>query len=137
MVAKATSNKKLILIVIALLLALTALIYIYSQNKSVTATSNQTSHATEQNSTPLPASLPDPEENTDTFATLIDDDLLTQPIPEDQALIKDELGQLKDIQQQLQEQKELLEQQHQDADQLLELKAQQLAELERELKANR
>lgn len=135
MVAKATSNKKLLLIVIALLLALTALIYIYSQNKS--ATSNQINHATEQNSTPLPASLPEPEENTDTFATLIDDDLLTQPIPEDQALIKDELGQLKDIQQQLNEQKELLEQQHQDADQLLELKKQQLAELERELKANR
>lgn len=137
MVAKATSNKKLILIVIALLLALTALIYVYSQNKSVIATSNQTNHATEQNSTPLPASQPESEENTDTFATLIDDDLLTQPIPEDQALIKDELGQLKDIQQQLNEQKELLEQQHQDADQLLELKAQQLAELERELKANR
>lgn len=136
MVAKATSNKKLILIVIALFLALTTLIYLYFQNKSAPATSNQTNHAGEKNTTSTPASLPEPEKNTDIFAALIDDELLTQPIPEDQALIKDELGQLNDIQQQLNEQKELLEQQHQDADKLLELKEQQLAELERELKAN-
>ncbi len=135
MVAKATSNKKLILIVIALFFALTTLIYLYLQNKSAPATSNQTNHAGEKNTTSTPA-LPESEENTDIFAALIDDELLTQPIPEDQALIKDELGQLNDIQQQLNEQKELLEQQHQDADKLLELKEQQLAELERELKAN-
>lgn len=64
---------------------------------------------------------------------LIDDSILTQPIAEDPALAKDELKQLEDIQSQLKEQKDLLEQQHHDADQLIQLKEQQLADLEKQL----
>lgn len=64
---------------------------------------------------------------------LIDDSILTQPIAEDPALIKDELKQLEDIQSQLKEQKDILEQQHHDADQLIQLKEQQLADLEKQL----
>ncbi len=67
------------------------------------------------------------------FAGLVDETLIKQPIPDDPALIKDELEQLKDIQSQLDEQKSTLEQQHKDADQLLELKEQQLKALEQQL----
>ena len=73
------------------------------------------------------------QENSEEFAALVDDSLVEQPIAEDQALQKDEIAQLKEIQKQLGEQKDLLEQQHQDADKLLELKEQQLAELEAQL----
>lgn len=64
---------------------------------------------------------------------LIDDSILTQPIAKDPALVKDELKQLEDIQNQLKEQKDILEQQHHDADQLIQLKEQQLADLEKQL----
>jgi hypothetical protein len=69
------------------------------------------------------------------FEGLVAENLLEQPIPPDNALIKDEISQLKDIQSQLQEQKELLQQQHQDADKLLQLKEQQLADMEKQLKS--
>ena len=70
---------------------------------------------------------------TDDFAELVDETLLEHPIPEDQALVKDELIQLTDIDTQLNEQKTLLEQQHTDADELIKLKEQQIAELEKQL----
>ncbi|MCJ8145444.1 hypothetical protein MKI79_00665 [Acinetobacter sp. A3.8] len=73
------------------------------------------------------------QENSEEFAALVDDSLVEQPIAEDQALQKDEIAQLEEVQKQLGEQKVLLEQQHQDADKLLELKEQQLAELEAQL----
>ena len=83
---------------------------------------------------PPAEAAPTEEEHTD-FASLVDDTLLEQPLPEDAALVKDELVQLQDIDNQLNEQKTLLEQQHMDADKLLELKEQQLAALEKQLAA--
>ena len=73
------------------------------------------------------------QENSEEFAALVDESLVEQPIAEDHALQKDEIAQLEEVQNQLAEQKDLLEQQHQDADKLLELKEQQLAELEAQL----
>lgn len=75
----------------------------------------------------------DKDEQTADFANLVDDGLANQPIPTDSALIKDELVQLQDIDTQLNEQKTMLEQQHQDADELLKLKEAQLANLEKQL----
>ena len=72
-------------------------------------------------------------EQTDDFASLVDESLITQPIESDSALLKDELAQLTEIQTQLNEQKKLLEQQQQDADKLLALKEQQLLALEKQL----
>ena len=72
---------------------------------------------------------------TEDFAELINESLMEQPIPEDQALIKDELIQLTDIDTQLNEQKTLLDQQHVDADELIKLKEQQIAQLEKQLES--
>lgn len=70
------------------------------------------------------------------YSPLVHDDLLGQAIPQDAALVKDQLAQLDDIEQQLEQQKQLLEQQHQDADELIRLKEQQLAQLEQQLHAS-
>ncbi len=73
------------------------------------------------------------DETTSNYEGLVDESLLKQPINNDPALIKDELQQLKDIQGQLGEQKDILSQQHQDADKLIELKEQQIADMEKQL----
>lgn len=78
----------------------------------------------------------DVAQNTDDFAALVDDSLLEQPIATDPALLKDELVQLSDIQMQLNEQKELLEQQNADSDKLIELKEKQLLALQKQLEAS-
>lgn len=77
----------------------------------------------------------DQDEQTAEFANLVDDSLADQPIPTDVALVKDELVQLQDIDTQLNEQKAMLNQQHQDADELIKLKEEQLANLEKQLAA--
>lgn len=86
-----------------------------------------------QQSTPAASNDSAPEAS---YPALVTDDLLTQEIPQDAALVKDELAQLDDIQQQLEQQKQLLEQQHRDADELIRLKEQQLAQLEQQLNAS-
>ena len=86
----------------------------------------------EANTTQVEA-VPEEDLHTDNFAPLVDETLIEQPIPEDQALVKDELVQLNDIDSQLNEQAALLEQQHQDVDELIKLKEQQIAQLEQQL----
>ncbi|OEY91823.1 hypothetical protein BJI46_06420 [Acinetobacter qingfengensis] len=84
--------------------------------------------ATNSASTAQPASIDQ------TFNALVQNDLDKQPLPENPALAKDELQQLADVQKQLHEQKQLLQQQHQSADRLIELKQQQIADLQQQLK---
>lgn len=67
--------------------------------------------------------------------SVVSAELIQQPIATDAALIKDELAQLADISAQLEQQKQLLQQQHHDADLLIQLKQQQLADLEAQLAA--
>ncbi|MFB2537970.1 MULTISPECIES: hypothetical protein [unclassified Acinetobacter] len=67
------------------------------------------------------------------FDGLVDASIVSQPIPSDPALVKDEMKQLEDIQQQLNDQEKLLKQQHSDADKLIKLKEQQIADLEKQL----
>ena len=76
--------------------------------------------------------FPLPEQTAD-FAHLVDKSLLEQQIPNDSALIKDELVQLQDIDAQLNEQKAILDQQHQDMDSLIKLKEEQLTQLEQQV----
>lgn len=68
--------------------------------------------------------------------TLVDDSMLTQPIPQNPSLAKEEIAKLADIETQLKEQKASLESQHSDADQLLKLKEEQLKLLEAQLAAS-
>lgn len=70
------------------------------------------------------------------FQALVEEQLLNKPVPEDSALAKEELFQLADVQKQLQEQKVLLEQQNQSAEELIRLKEQQIADLEQQLQSS-
>jgi hypothetical protein len=70
--------------------------------------------------------------NTET-STLITEDVLKASIPEDSALAKEEVAKLNDIQNQLKDQQKLLKEQHADADQIIDLKEEQIKILEAQL----
>lgn len=125
----------IIIAVITAIIMVGIVVTLLIQKNIATPESTQTEvqpSLTEQQLDEIVSTIPSSE---DDFNQLIDEDLVKQPIPDDPALLKDELGQLNEIQSQLNEQKKLLEQQHQDADQLIELKEQQLKALEEQLKA--
>lgn len=90
-------------------------------------------HLTGTHKQPVPAVPVSPAPATasasGTSSAQVQANLLKQPLPRDPALVRDELAQLDAMQQQLTEQRKLLEQQHQDADQLIQLKEAQLADL--------
>ncbi|ENV31556.1 hypothetical protein [Acinetobacter gerneri] len=64
---------------------------------------------------------------------LVDEKIIEQTIPQNESLAKDELAKLKDIQTQLDQQTMSLNAQHQDADQLIKLKQEQIKLLEAQL----
>lgn len=64
---------------------------------------------------------------------LVAEDLLKAPVPENPALAKEEVAKLDDIQNQLNDQHTLLKQQHNDADELIKLKEEQIKILEAQL----
>lgn len=64
---------------------------------------------------------------------LVDEKIVEQAIPQNESLAKDELAKLKDIQAQLDQQTTSLNAQHQDADQLIKLKQEQIKLLEAQL----
>lgn len=64
---------------------------------------------------------------------LIEEDILQAPVPENASIAKEEIAKLDDIQLQLAEQENTLKAQHADADQLLQLKEDQIKLLEAQL----
>lgn len=68
-----------------------------------------------------------------THPSLINQDDVRAPIPEHATLAQEELAKLDDIETQLQDQKNSLNAQHQDADQLIKLKQEQIQLLEQQL----
>ncbi len=121
------------------LILITIVTYFYLSKRPTadtqTATSNISAPAADKETLAEIAtqSIQAQDEKTSNYEGLVDESLLKQPINNDPALIKDELHQLKDIQGQLSEQKDILSQQHQDADKLIELKEQQIADMEKQL----
>lgn len=65
--------------------------------------------------------------------TLIEENILKEAVPENESLAKEEVAKLEDIQAQLTDQEKTLQQQHADADALIELKEQQIKLLEAQL----
>jgi hypothetical protein len=65
--------------------------------------------------------------------TLIEENILKEAVPENESLAKEEVAKLEDIQTQLTDQEKTLQQQHADADALIELKEQQIKLLEAQL----
>lgn len=78
-------------------------------------------------------STSEPVPTTDQSESLVDETLLKADIPQNPSLAKDELAKLDDIQNQLNEQKQLLDAQHADADALIKLKEEQIKLLEAQL----
>lgn len=68
-------------------------------------------------------------------AKLVEEDILQAPVPANASLAKEEAAKLEDIQVQLKEQETALKAQHQDADQLIKLKEEQIKLLEAQLAA--
>lgn len=64
---------------------------------------------------------------------LVNETLLTNQIPENPTLAQEEIARLEDIQKQLNEQNETLKGQHKDADQLIQLKEEQIKILEQQV----
>ena len=64
---------------------------------------------------------------------LVTEDLLKAPVSENAALVKEEVAKLDDIQNQLYDQHTLLKQQHNDSDELIKLKEEQIKILEAQL----
>lgn len=65
--------------------------------------------------------------------SLVDDQLLNEPVHPAPALAKEEIAKLDDIQNQLKQQQALLQEQHASADKLIQLKEEQLKLLEAQL----
>ena len=64
---------------------------------------------------------------------LVDEKILKAPVPENEALAKEEVAKLADIQTQLNDQESMLKAQHTDADDLIALKEEQIKLLEAQL----
>lgn len=74
--------------------------------------------------------------NTDDLAdskALVESTIIEEKVPENPTLAKEEIAKLDDIHDQLLTQQEMLQTQHQDADQLIELKEEQIKLLEEQL----
>ena len=78
-------------------------------------------------------STSEPVPTADQSESLVDENLLKADIPQNPSLAKDEIAKLDDIQHQLNEQKQLLDAQHADADALIKLKEEQIKILEAQL----
>lgn len=73
-------------------------------------------------------------ENTPPAAdSIINASLLTAPVPQEEALVREEMDTLKDQQTQLHDQKVMLHQQLKDSDQLVEMKQKYLADLQSQM----
>ena len=137
MAIEETKNSKKILGIIGFLLLIIAGIFAYlnfssKQDENSSDTTSPASEAIALNKTnEIPASeIVTLEESS---SVLVSEDILKEAVPENASLAKEEVAKLDDIQSQLKEQEDLLKAQHSDADQLIQLKEEQIKLLEAQL----
>ena len=121
---------------ILLLILIYLLIHFNGTSQAVPTQTDEVSTVAISDKTTEPQSETTTNE-TETFKSdiqLINESVLSTAVSEQRSLAEDELAGLTDIEKQLDEQKALLEQQHQNADQLIALKEEQIAVLEAQLK---
>ncbi len=135
-------NRKLVWIIAAIIILLVAGLFAtqwYVKQKK--AEEKATAVAAQPITAPTPASAPvakvQATEMPEAPITLVDDNIVSAPIPSNPSLAKEELAKLDDIQKQLQDQQKNLESQHADADQLIKLKEEQVNLLEQQLGAQK
>ena len=130
------NNPKLLMGIMGALVTVVALVLLYQW---LNASSGEAERMHQEDIAAVPATKP-AAKTEDTAAAkvaeaieakaLVSDQLLDAPVPENASLAKEEVAKLDDIQVQLNEQKATLDAQHSDADQLIQLKEEQIKLLE-------
>lgn len=133
------NNPKLLMGIMGALVTVVALVLLYQW---LNASSGEAERMHQEDIAAVPAAKP-AAKTEDTAAAkaaeaieakaLVSDQLLDAPVPENASLAKEEVAKLDDIQVQLNEQKATLDAQHSDADQLIQLKEEQIKLLEAQL----
>ena len=134
------NNPKLLMGIMGALVTVVALVLLYQW---LNASSGEAERMHQEDIAAVPAAKPAAKTEEDTAATkaaetieakaLVSEQLLDSPVPENASLAKEEVAKLDDIQVQLNEQKATLDAQHSDADQLVQLKEEQIKLLEAQL----
>ena len=134
------NNPKLLMGIMGALVTVVALVLLYQW---LNASSGEAERIHQEDIAAVPAAKPAAKTEEDTAAAkapetieakaLVSDQLLDAPVPENASLAKEEVAKLDDIQVQLNEQKATLDAQHSDADQLVQLKEEQIKLLEAQL----
>lgn len=134
------NNPKLLMGIMGALVTVVALVLLYQW---LNASSGEAERIHQEDIAAVPAAKPAAKTEEDTAATkaaetieakaLVSEQLLDSPVPENASLAKEEVAKLDDIQVQLNEQKATLDAQHSDADQLIQLKEEQIKLLEAQL----
>lgn len=134
------NNPKLLMGIMGALVTVVALVLLYQW---LNASSGEAERIHQEDIAAVPAAKPAAKTEEDTAAAkapetieakaLVSDQLLDAPVPENASLAKEEVAKLDDIQVQLNEQKATLDAQHSDADQLIQLKEEQIKLLEAQL----
>jgi hypothetical protein len=134
------NNPKLLMGIMGALVTVVALVLLYQW---LNASSGEAERIHQEDIAAVPAAKPAAKTEGDTAAAkaaeaieakaLVSEQLLDSPVPENASLAKEEVAKLDDIQVQLNEQKATLDAQHSDADQLIQLKEEQIKLLEAQL----
>ena len=134
------NNPKLLMGIMGALVTVVALVLLYQW---LNASSGEAERIHQEDIAAVPAAKPVAKTEEDTAAAkapetieakaLVSNQLLDAPVPENASLAKEEVAKLDDIQVQLNEQKATLDAQHSDADQLIQLKEEQIKLLEAQL----
>jgi len=134
------NNPKLLMGIMGALVTVVALVLLYQW---LNASSGEAERIHQEDIAAVPAAKPAAKTEEDTAAAkapetieakaLVSNQLLDAPVPENASLVKEEVAKLDDIQVQLNEQKATLDAQHSDADQLIQLKEEQIKLLEAQL----
>lgn len=134
------NNPKLLMGIMGALVTVVALVLLYQW---LNASSGEAERIHQEDIAAVPAAKPAAKTEEDTAAAkapetieakaLVSNQLLDAPVPENASLAKEEVAKLDDIQVQLNEQKATLDAQHSDADQLIQLKKEQIKLLEAQL----
>lgn len=134
------NNPKLLMGIMGALVTVVALVLLYQW---LNASSGEAERIHQEDIAAVPAAKPAAKTEEDTAAAkapetieakaLVSNQLLDAPVPENASLAKEEVAKLDDIQVQFNEQKATLDAQHSDADQLIQLKEEQIKLLEAQL----
>ena len=126
-------NSKLIWMIAGGLVAIILLVIIYLWMNNSTEPKAQPVPNKTVTAAPVVQPTAEPAASEPDTATLVDEKILKDEVSNNASTAKEEMAKLEDIQKQLDEQQNMLNTQHADADQLIKLKEDQIKLLEKQL----